>query len=343
MSISGQFGRADAAVLGFAQRRALGLIVVLAAMILVIFLLRQVIPSDPARAAVGPNAPQSIVDAKRKELGLDDPIPTQFARYVGRIFHADLGSSTRTGDPVTTDLRHFLPASLELMIFAIVAGCTLGFSVAVSQTLWARAAPIRLVLLGGASAPVFLSGLLLLLLFWFKLGWFPGGGRTAIVDSPGGPTGFLTIDGLLHGRPHVTLDALRHLVLPGCTLAIPISVAFSRTLRSSLVTVMRQDYVRAARSKGLSEPEVVLRYGVRNASTATLSMIGLQIGLMFANLLIVEQIFAWPGVGLYTVQALSSSDLPAVLGVALLFGAAYVVLNAVVDLVQAWADPRVRL
>jgi len=196
---------------------------------------------------------------------------------------------------------------------------------------------------GGASAPIFLLALLLLLLFWFRLDWLPGSGRLSIRDFSTGPTGILTLDGILIGRLDVTWDALLHLILPGLALALPIAVAVGRTLRSSLVNVLRQNYIRTAYSKGLTDARVVIRHAFRNASTAPLAMIGLQVGLLFANILIVERIFAWPGLGLYTVQALGSSDLAAVLGVSLVFGGSYVVINAVIDLLQAWADPRVTL
>ena len=327
----------------FIVLRALGLIGVLLAMTLIIFLLQQIIPSDPARSAAGPNAPRELVEAKRVELGLDQPIAVQYQRYLARLLQGDLGTSIRTKNPVSADLRNFLPASLELMSFAMLLGILLGLGLALLQTLVPRAAGLRLLLLGGASAPIFLLALLLLILFWFRLDWLPGSSRLTMRDIPAGPTGLLTLDGLLIGRLDVTWDALQHLLLPGLSLALPIGVAVGRTLRSSLVNVLRQNYIRTAYSKGLSDLRVVVVHALRPAATAPLAMIGLQVGLLFANILIIERIFSWPGLGLYTVQALGSSDLPAVLGVSLVFGVAYVLVNAGVDLLQAWADPRVSL
>jgi ABC-type dipeptide/oligopeptide/nickel transport system permease component len=248
-----------------------------------------------------------------------------------------------TLNPVSQDIRKALPASAELLIYATILAVLLAVALALAQTLFTRSEVFRQVLIGGASAPIFLTGLLLLYVLWFKLGWFPGGERTNIVNPPTGPTGLLTIDGLIHGRPAVTLNALWHLFLPGLTLALPMSVAIGRTLRSSIVGVLRQDHVRTARSKGLSEFQVVRRHVLRNASTAAISMTGLQIGFLFANLVIVERIFAWPGLGLYLVEVLGRSDLTATLGVALVFGVAYIVINTIVDLAQALADPRVSL
>lgn len=330
-------------MLRFIFLRAVGLIGVLLAMTLIIFLLQQIIPSDPARSAAGPNAPRELVEAKRVELGLDQPVLVQYQRYFSRLLHGDLGTSIRTRNPVRDDLVTFLPASLELMVFAMGLGVLLGLLFALLQTLTPRAIGVRLLLVGGASAPIFLLALLFLLLFWFQLDWLPGSSRLSLRDLPAGPTGLLTLDGLLLGRLDLTWDALRHLLLPSLSLALPIGVAVGRTLRSSLVNVLRQNYIRTAHSKGLSELRVIVLHALRPAATAPLAMIGLQVGLLFANLLIIERIFAWPGLGLYTVQALGSSDLPAVLGVSLVFGATYVVVNTVVDLLQAWADPRISL
>jgi ABC-type dipeptide/oligopeptide/nickel transport system permease component len=327
----------------FVLTRIAGLIVVLLAMTLVIFLLRQVVPSDPARAAVGPNAPESVVKLKREELGLDKPVYTQYFDYLGNVVQGDFGTSTRTLSPVSDDIREYLPASLELMIAAILVAAVLAAALALGQTLLRRTGFLRVALLGGASAPIFLVAELLLLFCWFKFGLLPGGGRTEIADAPTGPTGLLTVDSVLNGRPDVFWDACLHLLLPALTLALPMGVAVGRTLRSSLVGTLRQDYIRTARSKGLTERRVISRHGLRNSATGALSMAGLQVGLLLANLLVVERIFAWPGLGEYTVESLARSDLSAVLGVALVFGVIFIVTNTIVDLLQALADPRIAL
>ncbi len=327
----------------FVLTRLAGLVLVLLAMTLVIFLLRQVVPSDPARAAVGPNAPESVVKLKREELGLDKPVYTQYFDYLGNVVQGDFGTSTRTLAPVSDDIRTYLPASLELMLAAIFLAAVLAGVLALGQTMLRRTGVLRVVLLGGASAPIFLIAELLLLFCWFKFGLLPGGGRTDIADAPTGPTGLLTVDSVLSGRPDVFWDACLHLLLPALTLALPMGVAVGRTLRSSLVGTLRQDYIRTARSKGLTEANVIRRHGLRNSATGALSMAGLQVGLLLANLLVVERIFAWPGLGEYTVESLARSDLSAVLGVALVFGVIFIVANTVVDLLQALADPRIAL
>jgi ABC-type dipeptide/oligopeptide/nickel transport system permease component len=327
----------------FVVMRLAGLVLVLLAMTLAIFLLRQVVPSDPAQAAVGPNAPESVVRLKRIELGLDKPVYTQYFDYLGNVVHGDFGTSTRTLAPVSEDIRTYLPASLELMLAAILVAAVLAATLALGQTLLRRSGFLRIILLGGASAPIFLIAELLLLFCWFKLAWLPGGGRTGLRDAPTGPTGLLTVDSVLAGRPDAFWDACLHLLLPAFTLALPMGVAVGRTLRSSLVGTLRQDYIRTARSKGLAEGQVLRRHALRNSATGALSMAGLQVGLLLANLLVVERIFAWPGLGAYTVESLGRSDLSAVLGVALVFGVIFIVTNTLVDLLQALADPRVAL
>lgn len=323
----------------FLLKRLCGLVAVLFLMTLVIFLLQEVVPADPARAAVGPNAPRAQVEAKRLELGLDKPVLVRFGLYLGRLAQGDLGTSIRTRHPVALDIASALPASLELLATGLILGIVLGLVLAFSYDLPVLGAPIRAVLIGSASAPVFLTAMLLVILFWFRLGWLPGSGRTGIAGIAG-PTGLLVPDALMAGRLDGVADALSHLALPALTLALPMGVAVGRTLKSSMIAVLRQTYIRTARSKGLSEPRIVLRHVLRNAAQAPLAMVGLQIGLVSSNLLIVERIFGWPGIGLYAVQATGGSDLPAVLGVSLVFAVIYIVLNMGIELVQGLIDPR---
>jgi peptide/nickel transport system permease protein len=291
---------------------------------------------------LGPGASQELVAQTRRELGLDDPISVQYVHYVGHLLHGDLGTSYRTRRPVGTDLATFLPATLELTLFALVLALVLAVALAVATTLnWPGAGAFRLVLLVGAAMPAFLLAIGGIILFYKQLGWLPATGRTDILDAPAGPTGLLTVDSILHARPDVFVDALRHLLLPGLAIAIGPAVSIGRVLRSSLVTTQRTDYTRTARAKGLTEVQVMRRHVLRNSVGPALSMTGLQVGLMFAGVLVVELIFAWPGLGQYTAQSIPVGDYPAIAGVMLLLGGAYVVINTVVDLLQAAADPRI--
>jgi peptide/nickel transport system permease protein len=202
---------------------------------------------------------------------------------------------------------------------------------------------LRIVLVGFASAPVFLLALLGILLFYRNLGWLPATGRTSFSNIPKGPTNLLTVDSLIHGRFDVFIDAQKHLIMPAFCVAIGPAVAIGRVLRSSLVTTLQTDYVRTARSKGLRERTVIFRHALRNSVGPALSMTGLQVGLMFAGVVVIESIFAWPGIGFYTVQSIPRTDFPAIAGVTLILGAGYVLVNTLVEIAQAVADPRLKL
>lgn len=325
-------------------RRFAAMLAVLFGLAVIVFVLQAVIPSDPARAMVGASASKEAVEAKRHELGYDQPLPAQFADYMGRLAQGDLQSSLRTRNEVVEDLRAFAPATFELafaaMFLAAIGGLGLGLLLAGGG----RAGKgIRLLLIGGASIPAFLTGLLLIVVFYSWLGWLPASGRVG--DNfvvPDGPTNFLVIDSILNGTPDLTIDALQHLLLPAITLALLPTLAIARTLATSLDAVQKEDYVRTARAKGLKERAVLLKHALRNASGPALTMGGLQVGLMLGSIVVVERIFAWPGIGLYIDQSIAYSDFPAICGATLLLGATYVFLNFLVDLAQAWADPRIR-
>lgn len=329
-------------MLAYLARRIAGLVVVLLAMSFIVFCLQSLIPADPARAMAGPLAPAETVEALREQLGLDQPVLTQYGRFLARLGGGDLGTSIRTRQPVLADVARYLPASLELGAVAMVFGIALAVLLAVLQGRFRRSSLVRLVIIGAGSAPIFLTALLLAFFFWFQLDWLPGAGRLE-TRRFSGPTGVNLLDGLLTGHPEISLDALRHVLLPALALALPIAVAVGRSLAGALHEVMTQSYIRTARGKGLRETDVLLHHGLRNAASAPLSMIGLQVGLLLGNLLVVERVFAWPGLGLYLVQAFASSDLPAVLGVSLIFGAIYILVGIAVEIGQSIADPRIGL
>jgi peptide/nickel transport system permease protein len=325
-------------------KRLGAMVAVLLGLSAVIFLLQKVSPLDPVRAMLGSNASSGAVAEARRQLGLDRPVLAQYASYVAGLAHGDLGESYRTRRPVLADLGTFLPATAELALFALLFALVLATLLAVGTTLrWPGARVFRLVLLAGASAPGFLLAIAGILVFYRNLGWLPATGRTELTGVPTGPTGLLTIDGLFAGRLDVTLDALRHLVLPALAVAVGPAVSIGRVLRSSLLAIRRSDHVRTARSKGLAETTVLRRHVLRNSLGPALSMSGLQVGLMFAGALIVEQVFAWPGIGQYVAQSIPVADFPAIAGVTLLLGTGYVLINTLVDILQAIADPRIKV
>jgi peptide/nickel transport system permease protein len=321
-----------------------GMIVVLLVLAFVVFCLQRYTPADPVRVKLGANAQPQIVKAERHRLGYDRPLFVQYFDYVKGLAHGDLQDSLRTRNPVTTDLGNYVPATLELTGFALGLALVLGTLLGIASAARMRGSGVlRVVMVAGSSAPVFLLALLGLLLFYRRLGWLPATGRSKFLNPPTGPTKLLTIDSLVHGRFDVFTDAVKHLILPGFCIAIGPAVSIGRVLRSSIVNSLRSDYVRTARAKGLKERTVLLRHTLRNSAGAALSMTGLQVGLMFAGVVVIESIFAWPGIGFYTVQSIPRLDFPAIAGVTLLLGAAYVVVNTAVDVLQGVADPRMRV
>jgi peptide/nickel transport system permease protein len=320
------------------------LLVVLLILTLVVFIIQAILPADPVRASVGAQATADVVEAKRHELGYDKPLPVQYVNFLGKVIRGDFGESLRTRRPVLEDISKFAPATLELAFCAALLAGLLGLVLGLWSALGSRGAgAARVTMVFLSSAPTFFGAILLILLFYRKLGWLPASGRMGSQYSDSGPTGFLLIDSIIHGDPNQWWDALRHLILPAFVLALGPAVAIGRVLRSSLLDVMRQDHVRTARAKGLSERTVVLRHALRNASGPALSMAGLQVGLLLAGVVVIELVFAWPGLGLYTQQSIQQADFPAVIGITLVLGIAYVVINALVDILQLVADPRLQV
>jgi peptide/nickel transport system permease protein len=328
----------------FLVKRLAAMVAVLLVLAATVFVLQRLTPTDPVHAMLGANASKEVIAAERHKLGYDKPLVVQYVDYIGGLVRGDMQMSLRTRRPVATDLGHYLPATLELTLFALVVAVVLGGLMGIATAARFRGSGVlRVVLLSAASAPSFLLAVLGILLFYRKLGWLPATGRSSVADVPTGPTGLLTVDGLLHGRIDVVSDAFKHLILPGLCVAIGPAMSIGRVLRSSLVNTMRTDYVRTARAKGQRESVVLLRHAVRNSLGPALSMTGLQVGLMFAGVVVIEQVFAWPGIGLYTVQSIPRTDFPAIAGVTLVLGAGYVIVNAIIDLLQAAADPRITL
>jgi peptide/nickel transport system permease protein len=320
------------------------LVVVLLVLTIAVFLIQSVLPADPVRAAVGAQASDAVVKAKKHELGYDQPLPAQYVRFLQKVARFDFGESLRTRRPVLDDISRFAPATIELAFCAAVIAGVLGMVLGLWSAYGGRGSgAARVTMLGLASAPTFFLGILMLLLFYRRLGWLPASGRLSNSYADTGPTGFLLVDSVLHGNPGEWWDAVQHLIIPATCLALGPAVAIGRVLRSSLLDVMRHDHVRTARAKGLSERMVVVKHALRNASGPALSMAGLQVGLLLAGVVVVELVFAWPGLGLYTQQSIQAADFPAIIGITLVLGTAYVVINAVVDILQLVADPRLRV
>ncbi len=326
----------------FTGKRLAAAVIIVLALTAVMFLLQKISPVDPVHAMLGASASPAAIVAERHRLGLDRPILAQYFSYLNGLLHGNLGMSYRTRRPVSTDLAAFIPATAELSVYALIFALVLAVILALASTLrWPGAGPFRLLLIAGASAPAFLLAIIGILIFYSKLGWLPAAGRTSVANPPTGPTGFLTLDGLLHGEPEVSWDAFRHLLLPALAVAAVPAVSIGRVLRSSLLGQLRADYVRTARAKGVTERQVVLGHVLRNSVGPALSMTGLQVGLMFSGVVVIEEILGWPGIGQYMAQSIPAADFPAISGVTLLLGVGYVAVNTIVDILQAVADPRI--
>jgi peptide/nickel transport system permease protein/dipeptide transport system permease protein len=313
---------------------------ILLVMTFLIFILEALVPGDPARLALGPSAPMSELLAKRHELGLDQPLLLRYAHYLAALSHLDFGTSIRTHRTVLEDLSLFLPASLELATAALGLGIPIGLAYGAATVLGSGTRALQLALIALSSSPIFFTGLLLSDLFWFHLHLLPSGGRLSLDQETGTGSGFVWSAALLTGNMPRLADATAHLVLPAITLMLPMAIGVGRTFAASLQAVQTQIHIRTARAKGLSETQIFLHHMVRNAAVPVLSMVALQIAILLANMVVVERIFAWPGLGSYAALAIGAADVPAIQGASLAFAVIYIAASAVIDSLQVACDPR---
>lgn len=325
-------------------KRLLGAIPVLVALVVIVFFLQKISPLDPVAALVGHNPSPEVREAAREKLGLDNPLPVQLWDYTKNAVQGNLGESTVTRTSVATDISKFLPVTLELVFAATIVMIVVGFllGLATAQR-WRGAGVLRFLMISGSSIPVFLTCLLCLVIFYRSLNILPATGQTSYYNAPTGPTNFLAIDSVIAGRPGVFFDNLYHLILPALCVAIIPAVQVGRVLRSSLEGSLKSDYVRTAQAKGLSETRVLLKHVLRNSLGPVLALMGLAVAGMVASSIIVEDIFARPGLGRFVAQAITAGDFNAIAGATLVIGIFYVACNIVVDVLQVVADPRVEL
>jgi len=330
----------------YALRRLLILPFILLGVSVVLFFLSHMVSGDPAKILAGEKAPAETVELIRKQFGLDKPLPEQYRLYVANLLRGNMGISLTTRRPVSEDLRLYFPATLELtfvsIVLTVLIGVPLGIvSAARRNSLTDHAS--RLVTLSGVSMPVFWLGLLLQLFFYRTLDILPIAGRISLSATPPPQvTGLYTIDSLLALDMPVFWMSLRHLVLPAVTLAFSSLAVVSRMTRSNMLEVLSQDYIRTARSKGLTGQTTLYRHALRNAFIPPLTVIGLQTGALLGGAVLVEALFNWPGLGLYTVRAISRLDYPAIMGASLLITVIFILINLLVDLLYGILDPRIR-
>lgn len=334
-------------MLRFILQRSAFMAVMVVGLLAITFTISHVAPGDPARLAAGPNATEAMVQTIRAEYGLDQPLPAQFARYLTGIASGDLGRSITTTRPVAQDLMRYFPATLELVTFAItfsiVLGVAFGTLAAAFQNRWPDHL-IRFLSTSGVALPMFWLGLLLKYVFGQRLEWLPLGGRMDLLDLPPTTiTGFFSIDAFLTGDFAMAVGLVSYMIMPALALSFPALASIIRVNRAEMLEVLRQDYIVAARAHGVSAWRIVAIYALRNAMLPTLAMIGLRFGWMLGGTVLVESVFDWPGIGLYAVQATLNSDFQPIMGVTLVLGVSFMLINFAIDIVYGILDPRVRL
>jgi len=316
--------------------------------VIVTFLLTRALPGDPAAYFAGPAATKEAIEQIRVKLGLDQPLVVQFGRYVSDLAKGDLGNSLTTGQSVSTEIRTRLPASAELTLL----GLLLSISLAVPLGILAATRPgslidhaCRVVATAGVSLPVFFTGLILVYVFYYLLGWAPAplGRLDVFFSPPPHVTGFYLIDSLIAGNGELFLASLKQLLLPALTLGIFSLAPIARMTRASMLAVLGSDFVRTARASGLSPFTVVVTYAFRNAMIPVVTTLGMVFSFLLGANVLVEKVFAWPGIGSYAVEALIASDFAPVQGFVLTMAVMYVALNLLIDILYGLIDPRVRI
>lgn len=313
---------------------------------LVAFFLIRLVPGDPIETMAGERGIDAATHAKLlKEFGLDQPLYVQYAYYIGRVVQGDLGRSIVTRAPVVAEFKALFPATIELgtaaILFALIIGLPAGMLAAIRRNSIFDHGVMALSLTG-YSMPIFWWGLLLILLFSVQFGWTPVSGRIAVLYFVQPVTGFLLIDTLLAGDTAAFRSALWYLILPAIVLGtVPLAV-IARMTRSAMLEVLGEDYIRTARAKGLPPWRVIGLHALRNALIPVVTVIGLQIGVLFTGAILTETIFSWPGIGKWLIEAIGRRDYPVLQGGILLIGSMVMLINLLVDLTYGLINPRIR-
>ncbi|ABX32471.1 binding-protein-dependent transport systems inner membrane component [Petrotoga mobilis SJ95] len=314
-------------------------------LLVVIFFVIRIIPGDPVAAMLGGRASQEVIEARRAELGLNDPILVQFFKYVGGLFKGDLGTSTMTGRPVLDEILERFPATLELTIFAFIVAVVIGVFWG-SKAAQKRDKPVDIIARGFSmlmyAVPVFWFGLMMQFIFGMQLKWLPIAGRIGATVQFEEITGLFLLDSLLRGNWTAFWDVLQHLLLPGITLGLVISSIFLRMVRNNTILTLTSDYVKSAKARGIPENRILYRHALRNALVPILTVMGLQLALLMAGAVLTETTFSWPGIGSYLIMKIRYRDFPAIQGTIVFFAIFVIIINIIVEIINALIDPRVR-
>jgi peptide/nickel transport system permease protein len=328
-------------------RRLAMLVLVIFGVSVICFVISRLIPGDPAQMMLGPRATPQAIAEMRSRLGLDQPVTTQYIQYMSDLLRGDFGVSIITRQPVLGELWSYIPATLELMLMAmvlsIVVGVPLGVLTALRRDTWVDNLGRGLAILG-ISAPTFWLGLMLMLLLYAELGWLPGSGRLDIgVTPPPHVTGLYLIDAAIAGDGLAWRSAFNHLLLPAITLALASVGTVVRLVRGSMIEVLSEDYIRTARAYGLAPWRIHFVYALKNALIPFVTVLGLELASLLFGSVVVESVFAWPGVGNHVLGAILNLDFPVIMGFTVLASVVYVLANLLVDLAYLMLDPRIQI
>lgn len=312
----------------------------------VIFFISHVLPANPAKTWAGTQSTEEQVEKIREEYHLDEPVYLQFFYFLGDLAHGDLGRSPVTGRPVLEDLQRFGPATFELVITSFLIGGLVGVPLGVVSAV--KKGTIvdelsRVLAVSGISIPVFWLGIIMQLIFYYNLQWLPANGRIgAYMAPPQSVTGFYILDSIISRNFVALKSSIVHLILPGLTLSVFSLARITRITRSSMLEVLSKDYIDTGRAKGLPETVVIYKHALKNAFSSTLTMFGLIIAYTLGGTVVVETVFAWPGLGRYAAASLRSFDFPALMGFTLLIAVIIASVNLLIDVSYGFLDPRIR-
>lgn len=332
-------------MLAYVGRRAVGSIPVLVLVTLLVFALLRLAPGDPASVMLPEDATDEEQALLRERWGLNEPFPLQYARFLGNVATGDFGHSFRFSEPVLSVVSAHLPATIELAVAALLVSIVVALPLGIAagwrpNSIWDNSGTV--LGLFGVSMPSFWFGIMMILLFAGLLAIFPSAGRSAYGVAGETVTGFYILDSIITGNWAGVGDALRYLALPAITLGVGLAGILMRITRSSMLDVGREEYITTARAKGLPERLVLLRHALRNATIPIITVVGLELGGLLSGSIVVEHVFAWPGVGSLLLQGINARDYPLVTGIVLIYTVGFMLINLLVDILYAASDPRIR-
>lgn len=321
------------------------LIPVLIGVSIMVFLVMHVFTSDPTSIILGQHATADQVNKLREQLGLNNPLYIQYWDFLKGLLHGNLGTSLITKTPVWQELFSRLPATVELALSAIIIASIFGITIGVISAIKQNTIVDYISMLGallGVSMPIFWLGLILIVIFSLQLHWLPVSSRIQTGMEPVHVTGLYILDSLITGNIPALIDSIKHIILPAVALSSYSMAIIARMTRSTMLEVVKQDYIRTARAKGLLERTVIKSHALKNALIPIVTVIGLQLGTLLGGAVLTETVFSWPGIGSYTIDAILKSDYPVVQGSVIIMAVIFVTVNLLVDLLYALLDPRIK-